>query len=80
MMIDDPKELGIGLLSNYILVETGPLYILTCFENKTQVASTPMPQMYQNKMVRHILINVAMICTTRLIQPMKYSQFSVTIV
>lgn len=55
-MINDPKELGIGLLSNYILVETGPLYILTCFENKTQVASTPMPQMYQNKMVRHILI------------------------
>ncbi|KAK7838530.1 e3 ubiquitin-protein ligase rzfp34 [Quercus suber] len=38
-------------LSKFILVKTGPLYILTCFENQSQVAATPMPQTYQNKMV-----------------------------
>jgi hypothetical protein len=36
--------------------------ILTCFENKIQVAATPMPQMYQNKMVRNISVKVSMIC------------------
>ena len=56
MLLWRSKIVRFMFLSKFILVKTGPLYILTCFENQSQVAATPMPQTYQNKMVRSVLI------------------------
>ena len=56
MLLWRSKIVRFMFLSKFILVKTGPLYILTCFENQSQVAATPMPQTYQIKMVRNVLI------------------------